>query len=448
MDSLILYEEEFLAKDTPKTYRNLNIYQVYVRNHGPNGTFADVEADLPRIRDLGFDIVYFLPIHPIGKLNKKGSLGCPFSIVDYEDVNPQYGTKEDFGRLITRAHALDLKVMIDVVYNHTAHDSRLVDEHPNWFHQNEDGEPVTTVPDWSDVIDLKHPNPELSDYLIGVLRGWAKFGVDGFRCDVASLLPAEFWIHARQEVAKVKPNVIWMAESVHTSFVVSRRTNNLNALSDGQLYPAFDILYDYDIWPIWEKAVSGELPVSRYLEMLYLQEGAYPENYVKMRCVENHDQPRIMARAPSRAQALAWTALIAFNKGPFFVYAGQEAAETKTPSLFDIDKVFWGTYELSDFIRSLTRLKKDPAQMYGKLIFTASRPAVQAVWYTPETSLFGVFNVSSQKGKVSVLVPDGVYVNLLDNQNVKVSAGKMLIPPSAVVLQYPSGGCPQPVNSF
>ena len=139
-----------MAQDTPKYYRNLVLYEVYVRNHGPNGTFADVEADLPRIQAMGVDVVWFMPIHPIGKINKKGSLGCPYSIADYREVNPEYGTKADFSRLIERAHALGLKVMIDVVYNHTAHDSVLVREHPEWFHQDAHGKPVTTVPEWSD----------------------------------------------------------------------------------------------------------------------------------------------------------------------------------------------------------------------------------------------------------------------------------------------------------
>ncbi|MBN2502202.1 MAG: hypothetical protein JXB38_15570 [Anaerolineales bacterium] len=436
-----------MAKDTPLAYRNLTIYQIYVRNHTPNGTFAEVQADLLRIKDLGVDVVYFMPIHPIGELNKKGSLGCPYSIKDYEEVNPEYGTKEDFRKLIERAHELDLKVMIDVVYNHTAHDSKLVYEHPEWFHQDAQGKPVTTVPEWSDVIDLKQPNETLNNYLIGVLCDWVAFGVDGFRCDVASLLPVEFWTRARAAVAEIKPGVIWLAESVHASFVIHRRRNNLFALSDSEVYTAFDMLYDYDIWPVWEAAVSGKAPVSDYLDVLRFQDGMYPANFVKMRCVENHDQRRIMAYAPSRAQALAWTALAAFNKGPFFIYAGQESEATHTPSLFDIDKVQWNEYSLSDFLTRLAGLKKDPTQVYGQLTFTAAEPAVQAVWYTPECTLFGLFNVNAQNGMVSVPVPDGSHTNLLDDTSVKIEHGKLLLPESAVILRYASTGKPQPMRN-
>jgi glycosidase len=136
-----------MAADTPASVRNLVIYEVFVRNHGPHGTFADVEADLPRIRDLGVDVVWLMPIHPIGLDGRKGTLGSPYAIRDYREVNPEYGTQFDFARLVERAHELGMRVMIDVVYNHTARDSLLVAEHPEFFHQDADGRPMTTVPD-------------------------------------------------------------------------------------------------------------------------------------------------------------------------------------------------------------------------------------------------------------------------------------------------------------
>src|SRR4030042_5546432 len=351
-----------MASNAPASDRNLVIYEIYVRNHGTNGTFSDVEKDLPRLHTLGVDVLWFMPIHPIGVMNKKGSLGCPHSVRDYRDVNPEYGSKQDFAQLIQHAHDRGMQVMIDVVYNHTAHDSVLAAEHPEYFHLDENGNPVTTVPEWSDVIDLKYPNPSLTEYQIETLRDWVKRGVDGFRCDGASLVPQDFWLQAREEVAKVKPGVIWLAESVHASFVGARRSNKLTGLSDGGLYNAFDLTYDYDIWPIWQLAVQGKVPVRRYLEMLRFQDCIYPHNYIKMRCVEHHDQARIMRLAPSRAQGMAWTAFKTFNKGPFLIYGGQESAVKHTPSLFDIDKVEWGDFNLQPFLTRLTKLKKNLAQ--------------------------------------------------------------------------------------
>lgn len=425
-----------MAYDTPPDHRHVVLYEVYVRNHGPNGTFADVEADLPRIRSMGVDVVWFMPIHPIGQVQRKGTQGSPYSITDYRAVNPEYGTKDDFRRLIQRAHALGLKVMIDVVYNHTAHDSLLVREHPDWFHQDEHGRPVTTVPDWSDVIDLKHPNPALSAYLIETLQEWARFGVDGFRCDVASLLPLEFWLEARREVAKVKPGIIWLAESVHAAFVGYRRAKGLTAISDSELYQAFDLTYDYDIWPIWQTAVVGNVPVWRYLEMVRYQDCIYPVNYIKLRYVENHDQARIMTMAPTRNQALAWTAFQAFNKGAFLLYAGQESAAVHTPSLFERDPIVWGDYELQPFLTLLTHLKKDPAQMAGQFALLEADPAIQATWYLPGNSLYGVFNTAARDGEVVVRLADGVYTDALSGASLRVRHGRLPMPDTAAILRY------------
>jgi hypothetical protein len=433
-DNLLL-KGLFMAHDTPSSYRNLVIYEIYVRNHGKNGTFADVERDLPRIRNLGVDVVWFMPIHPIGQVNKKGSLGCPYSIQDYRGVNPEYGTREDFRRLIQRAHELGLKVMIDVVYNHTAHDSVLVQEHPEFFHLDAQGKPVTTVPEWSDVIDLKYSNPELTPYLIETLQGWVEFGVDGFRCDVASLVPLEFWLQAREAIAAVKPGVIWLAETVHASFVSHRRFRGLSGLSDSEVYTAFDLTYDYDIWPIWQLVVQGKLPVRRYVEMLRFQDSIYPANFVKMRCVENHDNARIMRIAPSRAQGVAWTGFAAFNRGAFLIYAGQESASKHTPSLFDIDKIEWGDYSLQPLLARLAKLKKDPALVQGKFTITQSDPAIQAAWELPGQSLYGVFNVSGKQGYVLVSLPDGSYRDVFSDEVVHIRGGKMLLPESFVILR-------------
>jgi hypothetical protein len=425
-----------MASDTPSSYRNLVIYEIYVRNHGLNGTFKDVEKDLHRLHALGVDVLWFMPIHPIGMVNKKGSLGCPYSIKDYREVNPEYGTKEDFANLIHQAHEMGMKVIIDVVYNHTAHDSVLVQGHPEYFHQDENGNPVTTVPDWSDVIDLKHLNPDLTMYLIESLQGWCELGVDGFRCDVASLLPKEFWIQARVEVEKVKPGIIWLAESVHASFVGYRRAKGLSGLSDSELYEAFDLTYDYDIWPIWQLAVQGKVPVRRYIEMLRYQDCIYPQNYVKMRCVENHDQPRIMRLAPTRVQGMAWTAFEAFNRGAFLIYGGQESAVKHTPSLFDIDKVDWGDFSLQPFIARLAKLKKDPAQVEGKFIVMQADPAIQAAWELPGKSLYGIFNTSGKTGYIMVNLPDGTYRDILNDGQVTIRGGKMLLPETAAIVRF------------
>ena len=436
-----------MAIDTHKDIRNLVIYEIYVRNHSPKGTFAEVETDLPRLKAMGVDIAWFMPIHPIGQLNKKGSLGCPYSIRDYKAINPEYGSLEDFQQLVETAHRLGMKVMIDVVYNHTSHDSLLVKEHPEFFHQDQQGKPFTTVPAWSDVIDLKHPNPALTRYLIDSLKMWVKLGVDGFRCDVASIVPLEFWLQAREEVAAIKEGVIWLAESTHASFIEDRRSRGLSGISDCELYAAFDICYDYDIWPIFQQAVQGLLPVRLFLELLRLQEAIYPANYVKMRCVENHDNRRIMRLARNRSSALAWTALLAFCKGPFLIYGGQEAGAMHTPTLFDVEKIDWNGYPLEEFLTILARLKKDPAQKEGRFVISSAEPVVQAAWEHPTQSLFGLFNVNESVGEIQVMLPDGVYEDLLNGEKLIVNDGKARMTKSAAILRSGKQNGLQPFRS-
>lgn len=425
-----------MAISTPQSFRNLVIYEIYVRNHGRFGTFSNVSADLPRLREMGVDVVWFMPIHPIGQLHKKGSLGCPYSIQDYRQVNLEYGNQKEFSLLCDYAHALGLKVMIDVVYNHTSHDSVLVNEHPEWFHQDEAGNPVTTVPEWSDIIDLNYDNPALWDYLIDSLKLWVEMGVDGFRCDVASIIPIAFWERARAELATIKPNLIWLAESVHTNFVIDRRQNGLTAHSDGELHAAFDLSYDYDIWPVWEKAVADATAVPLYYAMLQVQQGIYPAHTLKMRCVENHDQPRIMERAPSRAQALAWTAFQAFNEGAFLIYAGQESENTHTPSLFDEDKIKWGDYSLQGFLTKLCHLKKDVVQVEGVFRLITATPALTAHWQAENEGLYGVFNVAGVDEVMSTPLPDGRYTDVLTDREVEVRDGEMMVAETAVILRY------------
>ena len=233
----------------------------------------------------------------------------------------------------------------------------------------------------------------------------------------------------------VNRNTMWLAESVHLNFVRQRRNASLSTESDSALYAAFDMGYDYDIWTIWQAVVVGEMPVERYIEMLHLQDSIYPENFIKMRCVENHDQPRIQKLAGTPEKALAWTAFSAFNKGSFFIYAGQESAAIHTPSLFDVDKIDWKHYELQETIARLAALKKDSALVNGKLRFTEAEPALQAVWMNGDESLAGIFNVKSATGKVKVFVADGEYEDLLTDESITVSNGECKLPTSAFIFR-------------
>ena len=424
---------------TPKDTDNLVIYSVYVRAHGPSGTFKDVENDLERIKGMGVDVVWFLPIHPIGKLKAKGSLGCPYSISDYRGVNPEYGTEEDLKRLIKKAHQLGLKVMIDVVYHHTSHDSNLITEHPEWYRQNADGTPQTSVPEWSDIIDLNHPNEELTQYLIDSLRKWVELGIDGFRCDVASCVPIEFWSKAIKKLREINPDLLWLAESVNPDFIRDRRAAGLIAHSDAELFEHFDILYDYDIWFAFKAVLAGKMSIERYLELMALQDAHFPHNFSKMRFVENHDQKRIMDAATSERHAFAWTAFQAFNKGPFLIYAGQESKDKRTPSLFEKEDVNWDQYQWQNRLTKLSFLKKHEIMLHGKFKILSSSPCLQAAWVEPSgQSLYGIFNVAgSSSQEIETQAPDGEYVDICSEtgSHIVIKNGKTKLPADACIFR-------------
>ena len=174
-----------MAEHTDQNLLHQVIYSVFVRNHTKEGTFRALEGDLDRLKGLGADIIWLMPIHPIGSEGRKGTLGSPYAIQDYRGINPEYGTREDFIHLVDAIHARGMKCIIDVVYNHTSPDSVLAHTHPEYFLRDAEGRPTRKVADWWDVVDLDYSNRDLWNYQIDTLKQWAAI-VDGFRCDVAS----------------------------------------------------------------------------------------------------------------------------------------------------------------------------------------------------------------------------------------------------------------------
>jgi hypothetical protein len=162
-----------------------------------------------------------------------------------------------------------------------------------------------------------------------------------------------------------------------------------------------------------------------------------------MRCVENHDQMRIQQRMGDQDKAMAWIAFAAFNKGPFFIYSGQESADMNRPSLFDIDKINWGTYELAELHAKLAALKKDLAQVKGKLTFLAAQPCIQAVWEHGAESLYGIFNVTRCRGQIDVQLPDGTYEDLVDGDKFIIKEGQCCAPESVYIVRYALDASPK-----
>lgn len=424
-----------MAKNTNKNLRNQVIYSIYVRNHTEEGTFQAVEKDLNRIQELGTDIIWFMPIHPIGIKGKKGSLGCPYAIRNYRETNPEYGTMEEFKHLVDEIHKKGMKCIIDVVYNHTSPDSWLVENHREFFYKKKDGSLGNHVGDWTDVVDLDYQNKDLWTYLIDTLKMWAQI-VDGFRCDVASLLPIEFWMKARAEVETVHPGCIWLAESIEGSFIKYLRDTGLIANSDSEVYNAFDIEYEYDVWGKFLDYVNGKAPLSRWVEELNMQEYIYPENYIKLRCLENHDQERIKKRVKDETRLINLTAFTYFQKGTTLVYAGQEFENDHLPSLFEKEVISYNTgFDLSELMKKLYTIIKQDIFCDGNYNLTAddtndivvgqyimnnkdhdnSQNEMKEQW-------IGIFSLGegSTTDCIPENVPDGKYLNLINDETIEI----------------------------
>ena len=427
-----------MAKNTDPALQKQVIYCVYVRSHTEEGTFRAMLPDLDRIRALGVDIIWFMPIHPIGVEGKKGSLGCPYANRDYRAVNPAYGTMEDFRELADAIHARGMKVMIDVVYNHASPDCVLYREHPDFFYRGPDGKPGNKIGDWADVIDLDYTNRALWDYQIESLCGWAQI-VDGFRCDVASFVPVAFWEKARAAVERVRPGCIWLAETVHGGFGASARHKGFYSATDYEVFSAFDLEYEYDVREYFERYLRGEIALSHWLDMLNMQEAMYPINYNKLRFLENHDQPRIASLVKDESALMNLTALLYFLKGTTLLYAGQEVEETHKPSLFEKEPVNWDTgKDLGPLLRRLAAFKRETLR--AEDIFHAAADDARHIAILERDDgkrvCAGLFSLRGESASVPVSAPDGVYADLFGGGEVLVENGHTCCPGRPVFFTY------------
>ncbi|MDF2820632.1 MAG: alpha-amylase [Clostridiales bacterium] len=425
-----------MAKNTNIDLRNQVIYSIYVRNHSEEGTFKSVEKDLDRIKSLGVDIIWFMPIHPIGVKNKKGDLGCPYAIKDYREINPEYGTLDDFTNIVEEIHKRGMKCIIDVVYNHTSPDSWLVENHPEFFFRKANGAMGNKTGEWWDVVDLEYKNKELWNYQIETLKMWAGI-VDGFRCDVASMIPIDFWNRARIEVADINPECIWLAESIDTGFLKYNRDNGIEAHSDCEVYQAFDMCYDYDVKKYYDAYLKNEIKLSTYIDALNHQDCLYPMNYVKLRFLENHDNTRAKVLIPDEKDLINWTAFMYFQKGAALIYSGQEFEDVNLPSLFDIDKVNWNTgYDISELLKSLYKIKQNPLFRNGNYKLTADDNSNIVVGYYVKANekLVGIFGLKGILGETIVDLEDGQYTNLIDGEVITVKDGKVKFAGSPIII--------------
>ena len=322
---------------------NKNIYEVNIRQYTDKGDFKSFEKQLPRLKNMGVDILWIMPIQPIGVKNRKGTLGSYYSIKDYLSVNPEYGTMNDFKTLVKKAHKLKMYVILDWVANHTSWDNNLITEHPDWYTQDSLGNIVSPVKDWTDVADLNYNNKQLRKYMINALKFWVKQAdIDGFRCDVAGMVPTDFWNDARKQLDKVKPVFMlaeWESPELHKK--------------------AFDMTYSWELNGLMND-IAKKIRTADQLDTLFKKLNAeYDKNDYFMNFTSNHDENSwngtVFERLGGGVKTFA--VLTATIPGMPLIYGGQEAAMNKRLRFFDKDTIQWDDYKYAGFYKTLLHLK-------------------------------------------------------------------------------------------
>jgi glycosidase len=338
----------------PEWCKNATIYQINTRQFTREGTFAAAQAHLPRLKELGVTILWLMPIHEIGAHNRKGDLGSPYAVKDYYSVNHELGTAADLAAFIGAAHELGMYVILDWVANHTAWDSNLVTEHPDWYVRDYKGDFMPTPWwDWDDIIDLDYSRPELRQYMTEAMVHWVRdFDVDGYRCDVAGFVPLDFWENVRSELDAIK-EVFMLAEW---------ETRDLHKA-------AFDATYAWSWNDALHRIAHGKADVE-LLRVFYAWDAkSFPRDSLRMMFVSNHDKNASEGTEYEQfGQALdAAIVLSVVGKGIPMMYNGQEAGNDRRLLFFDKDEIEWVEHATADFYRRLIALRRDtPALWSGR----------------------------------------------------------------------------------
>lgn len=392
------------------------IYEVNVRQYTEEGTFEAFRKHLPRLKELGVDILWFMPIHPIGEKNRKGELGSYYAVKDYLAVNPEFGTIEEFKALVNEIHEMGMYVILDWVANHTAWDNKLMEDHPNWYTRDSLGNVIPPVADWSDVADLNYDEKGLRDYMTNALKYWVEeCNIDGYRCDVAAMVPTSFWDSAVAEIETIKP-VFMLAEADAPDLLVD----------------AFDMDYNWHLLHVMNKIAKGEMSVTEIDSLFKKRFSAYQPDDIFMNFTTNHDENSWNGTVFERyGKGVKTFAALTFTlPGMPLLYSGQEAGLNKSLSFFGKDQIKWDNKEYKDFYKKLIDIRTNNQVLWSsekggdfiKLQNNIEDKIYSFVRSNDEQKIIAVFNLSHEKSTVIIDCKgnEGTYTNLLTNKEVKL----------------------------
>lgn len=407
----------------PEWSKNAVIYQLNTRQFTPEGTLAAAQQQLPRLKRLGVDIVWLMPIHPIGAVNRKGTLGSPYSVRDYYGVNAELGTLADLKQFVQAAHALEMHVILDWVANHTAWDNPLVNEHPDWYARDWKGDfRPTPWWDWPDIIDLDYDLPEVRRYMTEAMAYWVRVAdVDGYRCDVAGFVPIDFWNTVRRELDAIKPVFLlaeWDARDLHAE--------------------AFDMTYGWNWNEVMHAIATGRADVNALYIYYSWNEKAYPRDIMRMLFVSNHDHNAWEGTEFERFRdALEATIVLSVvSEGMPLIYNGQEAGNDQRLAFFEKDPIVWRDHPHNELYRRLIALKKGHTALWNarwgaRMVHVPNNVLNKVLSFVrrdENDKIFAVFNLSPEPQTVTFAdrLYHGHYVEYFTQETAELNAATQL----------------------
>ena len=324
------------------------IYEVNLRQYSRNGDIKSFQYHLPRLKSMGVDIIWLMPIHPIGIKNRKGEVGSPYSCMDFFDLNADFGTKNDFKKLVDNIHALGMKIIIDWVANHASWDNKWTETNPEYFEKDTEGNFLSPY-DWTDVIQIDHSNIEAHDAMRNAMLYWVReFDIDGFRADMAHLTPLYFWVKCREQLDQIKSNLIWLGET-----------------EDRHYFEAFDIIYGWKWMHKSAAFVQQHSSISVLIDFIKQNQQSLPSNSLELFFTSNHDENSWNGTEYEKYGVYSKAFAVLSFLLPFavpLIYGGQELPNPKRLLFFDKDEIEWkDEMELFSFYQKLAHQRK-----YGK----------------------------------------------------------------------------------
>lgn len=402
----------------PEWAKNLTVYEVNIRQFTPEGTMAAFRNHLPRLKELGVGILWFMPVQPIGELNRKGTLGSYYSIADYTSVNPEFGTTDEFINLVDEIHQMGMYVILDWVANHTSWDHEWTKTHPD-FYLTENGSFRPPFDEWSDVIALDYSNPKMCNEMSRSMIFWLKKAkVDGFRCDMAHLVPVDFWNQLSEKLFKDFPDIYMLAETDHYDL----------------LEKAFHSSYDWKVFHAMNEYASGKITLKDMQANINNQLEWYPQNSSLLRFISNHDENSWHQSELCRLgmQLENMTALYFTLPGIPLIYSGQEAGNDCSLPFFDKSEIRWKDDKMNKILKDLVSLRKENSALWssdqgGDFNFIETPVDDNVLAYTRlkgNNKVFVILNFSSsiKQIKISDNQLDGNYTLFPSKADVIINA--------------------------